>query len=58
MNKKSIIIDSDGFVLLSEFEDILDIRKVHKYSVRKKKDGSLILTFYDKSGKKVLPHVK
>lgn len=48
-------VTGDGYVLLKEFKDILDIKKVHSYSLEELLDcdddtKSLLLKFYDKKG--------
>jgi len=45
----------DGYVLLKEFKDLLDIKKVHSYSLEELLDcdddtKALLLKFYDKEG--------
>lgn len=53
MTKRTTIIkvDSDGAVNLEEFKDWLDINRVVYYNLKHKKDGKLIIKFYDKKRK-------
>ena len=45
-----------GFVHIEEFRDIVDIDKVVFNSIRAKKDGTVLLKFYDKKKKVVKPY--
>jgi hypothetical protein len=49
-----IKIDNKGRIPLKYFKDVIDIDKVDSYTVDQKGNG-LIVTFYDKSGNKILP---
>lgn len=46
--------DKQRKVPLKAFTDIVDISKVHTYSLDESGKG-LIITFYDKEGKKIIP---
>ena len=58
MTETSKIIDvgSDGLVSLGEFSEFLDIGNIEFYSIKVKKDKSLVIKFYDKKGKVIKPH--
>ena len=51
--KKMIRVRKGGFVYLKEFADVIDVDKIDSYKVKKTKDGTLILTFYDEKKKLV-----
>lgn len=50
---KTIKVDKDGFVVLSDFSEWLDISKVKFYKLKANKDKTLHLTFYDNKRKKM-----
>ena len=55
---KIIKVDKDGAVLLNDFSDVIDTAKVTYYSLKKNKDGTLGLKFYNKKKKLVKPHAE
>lgn len=55
---KTIVLDSEGRIMLKQFEGLIDISSVAYYSIKKNKDKSLTLKFYDKKRKLVKPNGK
>ena len=51
-----ITVQEDGFVDLEEFKNVIDTSKVVFYSIKLKKDNTLLLKFYDKKKKLVKPY--
>lgn len=45
----------DCYLDIKDFSDVVDITKVDKYKFSDAKDGSLVITFYDKDGNVVYP---
>lgn len=45
-------VSKDGTIPLKAFKDIVDIKKVHSYTLEEKGDV-LVLQFYGKNGKKL-----
>lgn len=43
----------DCYLDLEDFKDFVDVKKVKQYTMEVQKDKSLILTFFDKNGKKL-----
>jgi hypothetical protein len=48
---KIVTVRDDGYLLMEDFKDLLDIEKVVYYNIRHKKDGTIVLKFYDKKKK-------
>jgi hypothetical protein len=47
-------VDKQGRIPLKAFENVVDTSKVHSYTVDQE-GQALALTFYDKSGEKIIP---
>ncbi len=50
--------DRYGRIALSHFLELIDIRKIKKYSIRQNKDKTITIKFYDKQDKLVKPYAK
>lgn len=55
---KTVMIDKDGYVDIKHFECFIDIEKVAFYKFKLKKDGMIVLKFYDTKRKLVKPYEK
>jgi hypothetical protein len=53
---KIITVGKDGFVYIEDFRDIVNIDIIAFYRLKTKKDGSVVLKFYDKKKKLVRPY--
>jgi hypothetical protein len=46
----------DGFLNLDDLKDIVDVNRVVYYTVKHRKDSTLVLKLYDKKKKLVKPY--
>lgn len=49
-------VSDGGAVNLQDFKDFVDVGRVVYYSLKHKKDGKLIVKFYDKKRRLVRPY--
>lgn len=52
---KNIKVTEDGFLLLQDFAEFLDLSKVAYYSMSRYEMGALKIKFYDKKKKLIKP---
>lgn len=57
-NKVILAVDDYGNIPVEGLNELIDTSKVVSYSLKSKKDGSLILKLYDEKGKLVKPYGK
>lgn len=56
---KTITVGKDGVILLKEFKEFIDIKKVKYYEFKKRRNSKiLVLKFYDKNKKLLKPNTK
>ena len=53
---KTINVSTDGFLLIEDFSEWLDVAVVEFYSMHINDDSSITVKFYDKSKKLIKPH--
>lgn len=53
--KTTITVYDNGFLILNDFKNVLDIEKVAYYDLIAKEDGSAMMFFYDRKKKLVKP---
>lgn len=52
---KTIKVEKGGYIYVDAFSDWFDVSLVKYYSLKKRKNGSLVLKFYDKKKKVLKP---
>lgn len=55
---KTVKTDKKGEIALAEFSDLINIKRVHFYSIEELTGGVLKLVFYDKKKKIIKPKKK
>ena len=55
---KRITVHPGGYLLLEDFEGLIDTNRVVFYKLKPKKDGTLVLKFYDAKKKIIKPYGK
>jgi len=56
IENRTIKVDKNGFVVLSDFDGLLPTERVSYYEATTNKDGTVDLKFYDKNMKMVKPY--
>lgn len=53
---KKISVDKNGFVFIEDFKDLLNVEIVQYYTIKARKDETIVVKFYDKNRKLVRPY--
>lgn len=56
VDKNGFVVDKNGFVFIEDFKDLLNVEIVQYYTIKTRKDKTVVVKFYDKNRKLVRPY--